>query len=40
MLYLDKQVLSLEHCTFQTRKIKLTIQTMVGVKGKGGINAQ
>ena len=40
MLYLDKQVISLALCTSQTRKFKLTEQTMVGVLSNEGIDVQ
>jgi hypothetical protein len=40
MLRLDKRVMSLELCSSQTRKIKLTEQTMVGVLSNEGIDVQ
>ena len=40
MLYLDKQVRANALCTSQTRKFKLTEQTMVGVLSNEGIDVQ
>ena len=40
MLYLDKQVRANALCASQTRKFKLTKQTMVGVLSNEGINAR
>jgi hypothetical protein len=40
MLCLDKKVMSLALCSSQTRKIKLTEKTMVGVLSNEGIDVQ
>ena len=40
MLYLDKQVRANALCASQTRKFKLTEQTMVGVLSNEGIDVQ